>query len=124
MELPLIYKYQPKKLTDFQMDNELYTLIDVLINMNNLNILFIGNNGCGKSTLINNIINEYYNNIHKDKYNENVLYINSLKEQGISYYRTDVKTFCQTASLVSGKKKIANPAAIAKKMVGYHRPAS
>ena len=26
--------------------------------------------------------------------------------------------------LVSGKKKIASPAAIAKKMVGYHKPAS
>ena len=74
--------------------------------MNNLNILFIGNNGCGKSTLINNIINEYYNNTHKDKYDENVLYINTLKEQGINYYRSDVKTFCQTCSSIKNKKKI------------------
>ena len=29
-----------------------------------------------------------------------------MKEQGIAYYRTEVKTFCQTASTVSGKKKI------------------
>ena len=35
----------------------------------------------------------------------NVLLINNLKEQGISYYRTEVKTFCQTPSLVPHKKK-------------------
>jgi replication factor C subunit 2/4 len=34
------------------------------------------------------------------------LYINSLKEQGINYYRSDVKTFCQTCSSVKNKKKI------------------
>jgi DNA polymerase III delta prime subunit len=34
------------------------------------------------------------------------MYINNLKEQGIAYYRTEVKTFCQTSTLVSGKKKI------------------
>merc|ERR1711871_523443 len=30
----------------------------------------------------------------------NVLFINNLKDQGIQYYRTDVKTFCQTKSNV------------------------
>jgi replication factor C subunit 2/4 len=35
-----------------------------------------------------------------------VLYINSLKEQGINYYRSDVKTFCQTCSSIKNKKKI------------------
>ena len=34
------------------------------------------------------------------------MYINSLKEQGINYYRTDVKTFCQTCSNINNKKKI------------------
>jgi replication factor C small subunit len=29
-----------------------------------------------------------------------------LKEQGINYYRTDVKTFCQTCSTIKNKKKI------------------
>ena len=36
---------------------------------------------------------------------DNVLYINNLQEQGISYYRTEVKTFCQTPSSILGKKK-------------------
>ena len=32
--------------------------------------------------------------------------INTLKEQGISYYRSEVKIFCQTSSLFKDKKKI------------------
>jgi DNA polymerase-3 subunit gamma/tau len=35
-----------------------------------------------------------------------VLFINNLKDQGINYYRTDVKTFCQTCSSIKNKKKI------------------
>ena len=38
--------------------------------------------------------------------NDNVLHINSLKEQGIHYYRNEVKIFCQTASSFINKKKI------------------
>ena len=33
------------------------------------------------------------------------MYITSLQEQGISYYRNEVKTFCQTTSSIHGKKK-------------------
>ena len=29
-----------------------------------------------------------------------------MKEQGINYYRNDVKTFCQTSSSIKHKKKI------------------
>ena len=32
--------------------------------------------------------------------------INSLKDQGINYYRNDVKTFCQTICTIPNKKKI------------------
>jgi DNA polymerase III delta prime subunit len=54
------------------------------------------------------VIREYYkeNNVSPQEMNENILEINSLKEQGINFYRTDVKTFCQTQSSVKGKKKI------------------
>jgi DNA polymerase III delta prime subunit len=103
MELPLIYKYQPRFLNEFEMDDELLNLIKTLLSMNTLNILFIGDSGVGKTSLINAIIRDYYGDQPKE---ENVLSINSLKEQGISYYRNDVKTFCQTSSLISGKKKI------------------
>ena len=37
---------------------------------------------------------------------DNILYINNLQDQGISYYRNEVKTFCQTPSMVKNKKFI------------------
>jgi len=105
MEKPFIYKYQPLWLKDFEIEDELKNVLQTLINMNVLNIMFVGDSGCGKTALINAIIHEYYGNL-SDCNNENILYINNLKEQGIAYYRTEVKTFCQTASTVVGKKKI------------------
>ena len=76
--------------------------------MNNLNILFIGGIGYGKTSILNALIKEYYFNDVSPQINyaENILHINSLKEQGINYYRNDVKTFCQTSSMIKGKKKI------------------
>jgi DNA polymerase III delta prime subunit len=74
-----------------------------LISLNNLNILIIGDSGTGKTSIINSIIKEYYGN---DYNYDNVLVLNSLKEQGIQYYRNDVKIFCQTCSLIKNKKKI------------------
>ena len=103
MELPFIYKYQPLFLKDFEIDEELLILIKTLITMDTLNVLFVGDSGCGKSSLIQAIIREYYGNSSEKG---NVMAVNSLKEQGISYYRTEVKTFCQTSSLIPGKKKI------------------
>jgi DNA polymerase III delta prime subunit len=103
MTLSFITKYQPIQLTDFEIEDELLSLIQTLIKMDNLNILFVGDSGTGKSSLISAIIKTYYG----DTFNSNnILYINNLKDQGISYYRTDVKTFCQTTSCTIGKKKI------------------
>jgi DNA polymerase III delta prime subunit len=101
-----IHKYQPLYFADFDSDNEVIKMIQTLILIDNLNILFIGDIACGKTTLLNAMIREYYVGYTPKEYEENVLYINSLKEQGINYYRTDVKTFCQTCSNVKHKKKI------------------
>jgi DNA polymerase III delta prime subunit len=106
MELSLICKYQPKILEDFELDDDLKLLIKTFIRINNLNILLIGDSGCGKSSLIKAIIAEYYMGLDKSTIENNILSINSLKEQGISYYRTEVKTFCQTTSAIPNKKKI------------------
>lgn len=101
-EIPFIYKYKPKLLDDFQINNELKLLLKSLIVNNNLNILFVGNSGVGKTTLIEATLNEYYGSNYT---NDNILKINSLKEQGIQYYRNEVKTFCQTPCIINGKKK-------------------
>ncbi len=100
--IPFIYKYKPKQLDDFEITSELKNLLLSLNQNNNLNILFVGNSGVGKTALIDSLVHNYYG----ENYNkENILQINSLKEQGIQYYRNEVKTFCQTPCIIHGKKK-------------------
>jgi len=100
-----MHKYQPTRFRDFEIDSEIINILTTLIEMNNLNILFIGDTGSGKTSFVNALIKEYYSTTN-NKYESNILHINSLKEQGINYYRNDVRTFSQTCSSISGKKKI------------------
>jgi DNA polymerase III delta prime subunit len=100
-----VNKYKPVFFNDFYIDDNDDTIntLKTFIHMDNLNILLIGDVASGKTSLLNTIITEYYS--AKD-YKDHVLFINSLKEQGINYYRNDVKTFCQTCSNMPLKKKI------------------
>ena len=101
-----IEKYTPINLKDFRIDTGIFDALTTLIESNCLNILLLGNMGTGKTNILNAIVKEYYKNTPKKIYNENILYINNLHEQGINYYRSDVKTFCQTSSSIKRKKKI------------------
>jgi len=103
MELPFIYKYKPTKFDEFEIEPEIIEILKTLISMDQLNILFIGDSGCGKSSLIYTLVKEYYKTTYKS---ENVLTINNLKEQGIQYYRNEVKIFCQSKSSIYGKKRV------------------
>jgi ABC-type lipoprotein export system ATPase subunit len=105
MEKLFNIKYQPVKIDDFELDFHLIRLLKNMILMDNLSLMLIGNSGSGKSTLINVLINEYYKNIDKQEKNNNIMVINTLKEQGIQYYRNEVKTFCQIPSSLKKKKK-------------------
>jgi len=100
-----IQKYQPLYFNDYNMNETIIQMLKTLILLDNLNILIIGDSASGKTSLLNTLIREYYIGHAPKEYEENVLYINSLKEQGINYYRTDVKTFCQTCSNIKNKKK-------------------
>jgi DNA polymerase III delta prime subunit len=100
-----VNKYQPLLFDDFGVENEIINILKTLILMDNLNILLIGDIASGKTSLLNCLIREYYTGRDPKEYEENIMYINNLKEQGINYYRNDVKTFCQTCSIIKGKKK-------------------
>jgi DNA polymerase III delta prime subunit len=101
--MSFLKKYKPNKYNDFIIDKEYINLLNTLQNMDNLNILFIGEQGVGKTSLIMATIYEYYNTTNISKYD--VLFINSLKEQGINYYRNNLRTFCQTKCSNPLKKK-------------------
>jgi replication factor C subunit 3/5 len=82
-------------------------VLQTLFEIDDLNILFVGSASSGKTTLLNCIIREYYGlgktvNIPET----NILFINNLKEQGIQYYRSEMKTFCQSQSSIYGRKKM------------------
>lgn len=101
-----VEKYQPLYFKDFDINQEVIQILKDFIKINNLNILLVGNITSGKTSILNAIVKEYYYNLPLKDYENNILYINNLKEQGINYYRTEVKTFCQTRSNIKNKKKI------------------
>jgi replication factor C subunit 2/4 len=101
---PFINKYQPRLFSEFeQLTPGMVGLLKSLIQMHELNLLIVGDSGSGKTSLVNAIIREYYGDRNNP---ENVMILNSLKDQGIQYYRSDMKIFCQTSSLIPGKKKL------------------
>jgi DNA polymerase III delta prime subunit len=101
-----INKYKPIYFKDFCIDDETILILKSFIEIDNLNIMLIGNTASGKTSLLNSIIIEYYFGYNSKEYKDNILFINTLKEQGINYYRNDVKIFCQTCSCIPNKKKI------------------
>jgi DNA polymerase III delta prime subunit len=106
-ETTFISKYKPYYISDFYTDENFQFVLNTLFEIDNLNVLFVGNPSSGKTTLLYAIIRQYYGLSKESTFPENnILHINNLKEQGINYYRNDVKTFCQTCSSVKGKKKI------------------
>lgn len=106
MDIPFVYKYMPKNLVEFNMTDITKQMLHELIQSDILNVLFVGAHSTGKTILSNIIVNEYYKDVSQSLINDNILIINSLREQGIQYYRSDVKCFCQTKSTIPNKKKI------------------
>lgn len=101
---PFINKYQPRMFSEFeQLTPLMVELLQSLIQMHELNLLIVGDSGSGKTSLVNAIVREYYGATNNP---ENVMILNSLKDQGIQFYRNDMKIFCQTSSLIPGKKKL------------------
>jgi replication factor C subunit 3/5 len=105
--ITFINKYKPYYINDFCLDDKLLYTLKILLEIDNLNILFVGNSNSGKTTLLYALIREYYG-LKKDASlpENNILFINNLKEQGIQYFRNEMKTFCQSHSSIYGKKKL------------------
>jgi DNA polymerase III delta prime subunit len=86
--IPYVYKWKPKTIDSFGVEVDTHTKI---------NILLLGGEQTGKTTLAGLIADKYLNGPDKD----NCLFINNLKEQGINYYRTEMKCFCQTSPTIT-----------------------
>ena len=107
VETTFISKYKPYFIDDFCIDDKLKSTLKTLLEIDNLNLLFIGNTSSGKTSLLYALIREYYGlNKNASLPENNILFINNLKEQGIQYFRNEMKTFCQSHSVIYGKKKL------------------
>jgi len=107
MSNTFITKYKPNFIDEFCLDDNIILVLKTLIKIDYLNILFIGNSSSGKTTLLYALIREYYNLNKSDSFPENnILIVNNLKEQGIQFFRNEMKTFCQSRSAIHGKKKL------------------
>ena len=104
--VPYIHKFKPNYFHEYGIEDEIVKTLQLFVSIDNLNLLLTGDAASGKTTLLNTIVKEYYKDYTWKQYESNVLFINNLKDQGINYYRTDVKTFCQTCSSIKNKKKI------------------
>jgi DNA polymerase III delta prime subunit len=71
---------------------EIKKYIKLLIEIDNIHILLTGNKCSGKTTMIQAIIRNYYGKDHTSIRND-ILFINNLKEQGIVFYRNELKRF-------------------------------
>ena len=102
-----ISKYKPYYMDDFSSDKNMISVLKTLREIDDLNILFIGNSSSGKTTLLYAIIRDYYGFKKNENIPEtNIMFINNLKEQGINFYRNEMKTFCQSHCTIFGKKKM------------------
>lgn len=102
-----INKYKPYFLKDYNFSHGSNELLNDFIELDMLNVLFIGNSCSGKTTLLNIIVREYYGLDKNASFPENnILHINNLKDQGIHFFRNEMRTFCQSRSSIFGKKKM------------------
>ncbi len=105
-----ITKYKPyfiNEFSEFSSNKELINILQILHRLDDLNLLLIGHPSSGKTTLLYAIIREYYELKKTDNIPEtNIMFINNLKEQGINFYRNEMKIFCQSHCSIFGKKKM------------------
>ena len=107
MKEPFINKYKPYYIKDFKLNKHTEGALQTFLKMDDINLLLYGNMGCGKTMLLESIVREYYDLSPNDSFPEyNIMYINNLREQGIGFYRNEMKTFCQSQSIIYGKKKM------------------
>jgi len=106
MSQTFIAKYKPYFLSEFNTDPQLVSVIRTFMELGDLNMLFVGNASTGKTTLLYAILRDYYGLGRDDSFPElNIMFINNLKEQGINYFRNEMKTFSQSHCSIRGKKK-------------------
>ena len=101
----LIHKYKPKNIDELLLSEKDRILLKNNFSNKFYNLILEGSPGCGKSSLINIILDQYYNK-NKQIMESNVCCISLLKDQGINFYKNEVKIFINNCINNSYKKFI------------------
>lgn len=114
-----ITKYKPSSLDDHMFNPDVVQIVKMRIATDDLNIILVGGDSSGKTTLTNNIIREYYADAlsppsaseearaqANSLVHSNIMHVSSLKDQGTLFCRNELKIFCQVKSSIIGRKKI------------------
>tara|TARA_A100001015_G_C14994710_1_gene715660 strand:- start:786 stop:1724 length:939 start_codon:yes stop_codon:yes gene_type:complete len=95
-------KYIPTNIEELNLDEKYIKIINSYIKNKILFFIVHGNQMSGKTTLVNILLNKYY---EKHEIKNNVLYFNILKDQGINYFRNDLKNYCQINNVINPNNK-------------------
>lgn len=95
-------KYIPTNIEELNLDKKYIKIINSYIKNKILFFIVHGNQMSGKTTLVNILLNKYY---EKHEIKNNVLYFNILKDQGINYFRNDLKNYCQINNVINPNNK-------------------
>lgn len=107
MRIPISIKYRPYYVSDFNMDDRFLNVYNILSRIDDLNVLFVGGENSGKTSLLYAIVRDYYKLSKDDPLpNTEIMFINNLKEHGINYFRSELMTFCKSKCSIRGKKKL------------------
>jgi DNA polymerase III gamma/tau subunit len=89
MYVPFVSKYEPKTLDEFELPDALRTSLNAVGLLARLNILLVGSSGTGKTAAAKAIATAAAPL-------SDILFINNVSENGIGFFRNEVRTFCRT----------------------------
>lgn len=92
-------KYRPSTLADFPLENH----IRFLQTMGGCHLLMVGPSSCGKTSLLMAWVRDYFG---EESGESDIMVLNVLKDQGIHFFRNEMKSFCQSRPSGNKRKKV------------------
>jgi DNA polymerase III delta prime subunit len=98
MYAPFTTAYEPATLAEFELPELLRDAITAISTTSRLNTLLTGPSGAGKTTMSKTIASNVSGHV-----SANILLVNTVGDNGISFFRNDVRTFCKSKTTLQKK---------------------